>query len=74
MSEVRRIMYAQTVSSATVTLVRFPGLESLAGGDPSIGLRRITVETGQAAADVNANTSFWAANCTRYEVVIRRLT
>ena len=69
--EIRRKFFADSVSSTTVQLVRSG--EPSPSSDPGISLHRITVVTGNAAA-ANADTAFWVANCTFYEVIIRRLS
>ena len=73
--EIRRRFFVDSVSSTTVQLARKPGAggEPLPSSDPGIALHRITIVTGNAAA-ANADTAFWVANCTIYEVIVRRLT
>jgi hypothetical protein len=71
--EIRRIMFATSVSSATVQLSRAPGLTPQPDSDPGTALHQVTITTGNNAS-ATANTAYWQANCAKYEVIIRRLT
>ena len=72
MSEIRRIFFADSVSSTAVQLRRQPGA-AINDAFPGLNIHKIDMITGAGAA-ANADTEFFAANCTRYEVIIRRLT
>jgi hypothetical protein len=73
--EIRRKFFADSVSTTAVQLRRLPGAggEPLPSSDPGSALHQVNITTGNDAA-ANADTAFWVANCTVYEVIIRRLT
>ena len=73
--EIRRKFFVDSVSSTQVQFARLPGAggEPLPSSDAGLALHRITVITGNATA-ANANTAYFVANCTPYEIIIRRLS
>lgn len=67
--EIRRVFFADTVSSTTVQLRRHLQIGQNPDARPGQEILQANlVLEGTAEAD------FWAANCTKYEVIIRRLT
>jgi hypothetical protein len=73
MSEIRRQMYCDSVSSATVQLRRVPGVSAGSDSEPGTVIHAMSLTTGFNSSS-NADTAFWKTNCTKYEVIIRRLT
>ena len=69
MSIIRRTFFADTVSSTTVQLRR--DIQSNPMPSVDSGLEVLQVNLVLAGT---ANAGFWAANCTEYEVIIRRVT
>ena len=68
MSEMRRLMYAESVSSGTVTLERHPNDVGTAGGT---GIRSLILITEEATAIAG----FWGTtgSCALFEVIIRKM-
>lgn len=71
--EIRRIMFADSVSSSAVQLRRVPGLTPQPDSEPGTALHQVNIVTGNNAS-ATASTAFWQTGCQRYEVIIRRLT
>jgi hypothetical protein len=74
--EIRRTFFVDSVSSSAVQLRRWPTLNSM---DDTCGGRQIhqaNLVIGLSAATTAeaGSNAFWKADCTRYEVTVRRLT
>ena len=69
--EISREMYVDSVSSSAVQLRPQPNASPRPNSDPGICLHQVNIVTGNAAA-FTADTVFWQADCSTYEVIIRR--
>lgn len=68
MAEIKCRMYAESVSSATVTLEPEPFATQL----PGLGIATLVVTTRESTA----NAAFWGVtgSCGRYEVIFRKVS
>ena len=70
--EIKREMFIDSVATNQVQFRRHPNLGSRPDSDPGLGLHQVTLTTGNAAA-ANANTTFFLADCSLYEITIKKV-